>query len=989
MAIFRVLGPLEVSDSNGTVPLTSQRQRALLARLLMESGQVVTVDTLIDCAWSEDDRPLSPKPALQTQMSRLRSALGMLGEAVVTVPPGYRIELSEVEFDAEIFEMLLREGHESQLGDPQAALDIYEKALALWQGTAYGEFADSFAHAESSRLAQLKLNALEDRIELLLTVNDFTTAINEAKPLIRGEIFRESLWGRLMRGLALAGRSPEALQVYHDLREKLKEELGVEPSAEIRSLHLKILHEELPKPTGPVGPEYSGTHFRRTPAGLDSFISRKKELAMLGSAFADARLVTLLGPGGVGKSRLAIEYASKMESRSTCAWVELSSLHDSKNTVIAFLDALNLPLPPDEEPLDSLVIALQRRDVLIMVDNCEHVVDQVATIISALITHCPKVRVLATSRERLALKGEGILKLGPLSVYNVRDDSEIAPALQLFIDRLASAGYTLRPDDSTAMQLAAEVCRRLDGLPLALELTAGHVSSLGLEAVATATDLLGLASGSRQSDQRHHASLRAALSWSYELLSPAEQRLLRRLSVFPGPFSTDWAAAVCRDEDSPLHTVLLLLSSLVDKSLVSTRLHATSDGPTHALLETVKEFAREKIGESEKFETSLRHARTVVEWVEQTASKIGTSDDGELALIAARIGDLRAARTWTHQNDPSLALRLSAALYWYAGLRADFEIIRWSEEAANLSGVDEHPARPAVLGSAAWSAMSRGDANAAAGFIEEARLSSSQARTLPESAILLNVSGALHTYLGEPEKGLNDQHRAWKAARAAGDRVAEVASAGYLALGLSQSGDREGSDEWLNKCFTTARQTPGPSIQALIEGLAGECEMETDPDAAFGHFTRAYELASSVDAHGLIGLALTSKVTLQARISDSRDSVSAYLPVLKHWRDTGNQIHLWITLRNLIPVLSRYGQYAATLGVHAAVASSPAGLRMEFPEDESLQSAASKARRQLGEDSVLVEQKWKGASINLTVALAEDAIKSILKTGGNTSEDSP
>ncbi|MET7550868.1 BTAD domain-containing putative transcriptional regulator [Streptomyces sp. NPDC005500] len=946
------------------------------------------MDTLTDSAWGPDVQPRDARAALHTQVSRLRALLGPLGEKLVTSPPGYRLDIAPKDVDAHTFERKVLEGRDLAGWNPQGALELFDQAMALWRGRAYAEFADAFAQPEAARLEQLRIAAAEDRIEALLAVGKAVTAIADAESLISSQPLRERPYGLLMRALALSGREGEALAVYQRLRERLVDELGTEPSGSAQAVHLQILRHEPDRVARQETGHRNGSAPALTPvpAAVSSFIGRAPELEALTAAMsAPSRLASLVGPGGVGKTRLAIEWAQQYQPGQPVAWVELASLRDPSAVPNAFLDALGVPDPPGESPLDALVTALRSRHVLLVVDNCEHVIEEAARTVHAVTRSCPHVQVLATSRERLALEGEHVITVPPLPVAGTAEGPSNATAAQLFIDRMSAAGQPVDAQDPDAQQLVEAICRRLDGLPLALELTAAHTATLGLAYVAETTDLLDLAIG-RRSGRPSHRSLRATLSWSYDLLTPAEQRLLRRLSVFPGWFPVLWAASVCADTALPSDDIPKLLASLVDKSLVIRRSHPAVGERGHALLETVKHFAEESLDSADEAQHfRAAHARFVVEWTEQTASTIGTRTDQELAELIAAISDLRAARTWTHSNDTDLALRLSAALHRYAELRADNELKGWAEAASRLPGTSGHPLRPVVLASAASGVASRGGLEHAVELTEQAL--NTMDPGYPRAAYPLSVYATVSVLSGEPQKSAKALRKAWQAAREAHDRFTEAEAAGHLAALLSYLGNRAGSERWLARSRTAARPPCGPSTQALVEMVTGESKISFDPDEALIHLNRCYELASSIGANLLTGTALTGLVTVRGRISNSQASIAAYLQALTHWQTMGDEIHMWITLRNLIPVLTRHHQDEAALALHAAVAASPAALRIRGPESETLAEALSESKARIPDRASAVQLRWEGATIGTAEELAIKTIHAILAAGADRHGD--
>ncbi|SBT38708.1 AfsR/SARP family transcriptional regulator [Micromonospora auratinigra] len=607
-----VLGPIEARVSGVRVAVVSPRQRALLARLTLARGRAVSVDTLVDDAWGTRARPRDSRAGLQVQMHRLRTLLGPLGELIATVSGGYRFDLPPELIDAEMFERQTLQGRELLRWNPQEALHRYDAALARWRGPAYAEFADTFAHAEAVRLQQLRGGVLEERIAALLAVGETTQAVADAEALISQDSLRERPYGYAMRALALEGRTSEALSLYQRLRKVLAEELGSEPSRTLEDLHLSLLRQESVAPAGPTAvaePRLVGPAPHSS--AVASFVGRQAELDELDRALARNGSVTLVGPPGVGKSRLAQELCARSSEVTLVRWVDFSSCDTGADVPQHFAASLGPCSPGPRGVTEAGLRAVNNPKTLLVLDNCEHVVDEVALLVARARRSCPQARVLVTSRERLAVEGEYVINVSPLPVQAGKG---LAPAVRLFLDRIAAAGQPIDEQNLDVLRTVAVICGRLDGLPLALELAAGRVSTLGVSVSAGVADLLWLASG-RRTDRSSHRSLRAAVSWSFDRLAADEQRLLRRLSVFAGWFSVTWASQVCADDTLPPGQIPALLASLVDKSLVSRRADPAPGMRGHSLLHTVQCYAEDQLeqaGEADVFRE--RHAQALEGW---------------------------------------------------------------------------------------------------------------------------------------------------------------------------------------------------------------------------------------------------------------------------------------------------------------------------------------------------------------------------------------
>lgn len=617
---FGLLGPTLVLDDNGaTVAVGGPRPRALLARLALDAGQVVGTDRLIDDLYGEQP-PKDAANALQAQVSRLRRKLG--AGLVELRPAGYRLAVDPDQVDVHRFTRLTREGR-------------FAEALRLWRGRALADVEAPFAEPQAARLEELRLTAFEDHTETALAQGE--ADIPELRELANAHPLRERLHGLLMRALTASGRQAEALTVFEDIRRNLAEELGADPSPELAEAHLRVLNAEPLRGTG-------------IPAQLTSFVGREDELAHLGELLSAARLVTLTGPGGAGKTRLAIEAAGRVEDE-TC-FVDLASARDESGVAQAVLGALGLrDTSPfgQADPVPRLVRALGDRRLLLVVDNCEQVIAGAATLVHRLLSGCAGLRVLATSREPLAITGEALCPLPPLPS---------APAVRLFLDR-ARAVSAAELDE----QAVARICAALDGLPLAIELAAARLRTIPL---AQLENRLGdrfrlLSRGSRTAAPRQQ-TLRSVVEWSWELLDPAEQRLCRRLAVFAGGVTTGSAAAVCGLSEPDTEE---LLASLVDKSLLE-----ASEG-RFRMLETIRAYSAERLDEAGEREPFARaHAEHFLALARIADGHLrGSEQLTWLARLTAEHANLHAALRWAVGEDPLPALKLIGALTTYWRLR--------------------------------------------------------------------------------------------------------------------------------------------------------------------------------------------------------------------------------------------------------------------------------------------------------------------------------
>ncbi|GAA3386426.1 BTAD domain-containing putative transcriptional regulator [Cryptosporangium minutisporangium] len=653
---FGILGPIQVSTADGaSLSVGGARLRAVLALLLADVGRVVPAQRLIDGVYGSDP-PAGATNALQSQVSRLRQ---MLGEAapIEFHPAGYRLAVDPDDVDAHRFRSLVADAREAP--DPRRAFALLTEALDLWRGPALADAGDSAPiRMLAAELEDARLNAVETRIAAALDLGDVSEdTLTELRTLVATHPLRETLRVHLIRALHTTGRTAAALLAFEEARRTLADELGADPSAELRAAHLAVLREPEHRSVSPA---------KRLPAQLTSFVGRDAELDRLRDLLDTHRLVTLTGPGGAGKTRLAIEAAARYPGESCL--VEFAAVRTGAEIEQIVLDALGLrdgglrPTAQAGNPQDRLVAALADRPMLLVLDNCEHVVDAAAALADQLLRRCPSLRALATSREPLGITGERLLPVRALALPAVGDPVEkagAAPAVQLFVDRAAAAS----PDfvlDATTVPDVLRICRTLDGQPLALELAAARLRGLPLAEVASRLDdRFRLLSRGERTGPARHRTLRAAIEWSWDLLDDSERTLARRLTVFAGGATLAAIDQVCGLDDAEL------LSGLVDKSLVE-----LSAG-RYRMLDSVRMYGEEQLAEAGELKQVRRtHAEYFLELALTGDAQLRTADQLRWAAILDRERDnLHAAVRWASQADAALGLRLTAALAMYSWIR--------------------------------------------------------------------------------------------------------------------------------------------------------------------------------------------------------------------------------------------------------------------------------------------------------------------------------
>ncbi|MFF4777032.1 BTAD domain-containing putative transcriptional regulator [Microtetraspora fusca] len=663
------------------------RLRALLAALALEPGRIITRARLVDWIWGRRP-PADEVNALQALVSRLRR---VLPDAVIEADSGgYRLVVAPDAVDVCRFEHLVGQ---ARAAEPAARADLLRSALALWRGTAMADISlqdnDAF-DAAVARLDELYVAALADRVDADIRLGRGSELISELTELVATYPLREGFVAALMRALADAGRGAEALTVYQRTRERLAEELGTDPSAELSALHTALLRGELGERA-----EHRRTNLR---AELTSFVGKDDDISAVAGLAIRHRLVTLTGAGGSGKTRLATETARTILAElPDGAWlVELASvraggdLGQAALTAIGLRDQALLGDARGGEPMDRLIAAVRERAILLILDNCEHVIEEAAAFADRLLGECRRLRILATSREPLGITGEVLWPVEPLALPAKEADlSEVgsSPAVRLLRDRAGLVRKDIGSDAHT-LSAMARICRALDGMPLAIELAAARLRTMTVDQLARGLDdRFRLLTGGSRTALPRHKTLRAVVDWSWDLLTEAERAVLRRLSVFSGGASLEAAERVCGDEAFAGEQVLDLLTALIEKSL----LLADGEGtPRYRMLDTIREYAAHRLAEAGESEPVRRaHLAYFTELAETADPHLRRAEQLEwLATLEAEHDNVNAAlRGAIAEGWAQEAMRLVGAAGWYwflSGRRA--EGTELSTAAASLPG---------------------------------------------------------------------------------------------------------------------------------------------------------------------------------------------------------------------------------------------------------------------------------------------------------------
>jgi predicted ATPase/DNA-binding SARP family transcriptional activator len=698
-----VLGSLGVVRGGELVGLGSRQQRRLLAVLVLHANEVVSRDRLVDVLWAEDS-PASATHSLQTLLSRLRRTLG---DRLETCPPGYRLRVASGEVDALRFEELVRAGLGSS-EQPEVALGVFDEAVGLWRGTPYAEFAsEEFVAAEVARLVELRARAVEERAAALLELGRPDEVIGELEAEIAAEPFRERLRALLMLALARAGRPVEALRAYDAFRRYLADEIGVVPSPELQELNDEIVRQH-PDIGWARSPAKDLERVGNLPRQVTSFVGRKAEIASLSALVRRSSVVTLTGVGGVGKTRLAVQVAAAVSAEFPDGvwWCELAPVTDPEAVWETVAACLQVQLLPGRTLVESVLDFLAAKRLLLVLDNCEHLLDAVGRLVDAIEHRCPRVSVLATSREGLGLAGEQLVAIPPLGVPAGDahgDDIRQSEAVRLFWDRASAAKRDFAFTDRN-LGTVGVLCRRLDGIPLAIELAAARVRSLSPEDLVARLDqrFKLLTQGNRAALERHQ-TLRAAIDWSYDLLSATERHALQRLSVFAGGCDLEAAEAVLPGDDLDAADVIDVLGQLVDKSLVV--VDDVDGGLRYRLLETIRQYARERLdSSSDPGPPRHAHADHYVALAEAVGPHLrGRQQLQWIHVVERDVDNFRVTLDWAVETpSPEHALRLVAPLTLEG--RVGELAMDWAATAIAIPGSAGHPLFPAVAVHAALGA---------------------------------------------------------------------------------------------------------------------------------------------------------------------------------------------------------------------------------------------------------------------------------------------
>ena len=854
---IRLLGPFEVLAGETTADVGGSKRQALLAMLALRQGRVVDVDALVDGLWGED-LPSAPRNALHHHIARLRAELGE--ESIVGSSDGYALKGARV--DAVRFEELLAEARSAlRDGDVDAAAEAVALALALWRGPALqGLTGTAWFSAEARRLETLHVDALEEDFEIRLALGEYRELMPALRSVLADNPFRERLWGELMLALYRSGRQADALETFQEARHMLADELGLEPGPELRRLQEAILAHDPAIAAVPAGRRRRGN----LPALSTSFVGRADELGQVSGLLHEHRLVTLTGPPGVGKSRLAVETARSLEREfPDGVWrVDFARSGGAADAVRLLATVVDIR---GSDPLARVISRLRDARALVVLDACEHVLEEAARIASTLLAECSQVRILATSREALHVAGEARSPVAPLG----------SAAVELFLERARAARPGFEPDAEAVAQ-AAEVARRVDGLPLAIELAAARVNVLGLaELVSILERRAALLRDIPDSDPSYTA-LHELVEWSYDLLHGDEKTLLQQLAVHRGGASLPSLAAVAATRGLNEATVAYLVSALVDKSIVSA---SFADGVArYDMLDTVRDYVLERLAESGGLaEARATHAEYFAALAEEARSELRGPEWLRWQRGLEREDDnLWAALAYARDTpDPAVAIRLGT-LGWYFVLAERVSDGRRFLELALSTTRDDAAVelRIELLASLCFLATEELDLDPALEAGERAlTLAASTSVTAPKQLGLAQLTLALALAHSGDERADAMAQDAYATLEAAGDDWGAAASGLIRATGAARAADVA---TVAAMAATVLRHSDAIEYDAFrVPGLLLEAwvaERRRDDAAAVDGYRRALELGARIGFGDHAAFALSALGALALAIGDLREA---------------------------------------------------------------------------------------------------------------------
>jgi predicted ATPase/DNA-binding SARP family transcriptional activator len=937
---FGILGDVEARAGGQSLDIGPARQRCVLVALLIDVNRVVPSDQLIERVWS-DGLPHRARNSLAGYLSRLRQALGGHGVEITSRSGGYVLTTDPASIDLHAFRQLASRARAA--AEPDEADTLFDTAMSMWRGVPFASIDTPWMNNVRTALEAERFAVALDRNDAALRVGRHGELLPALAALSSDHPLDERLAGQLMLAQFRCGRQADALETFRAMRERLVEELGTDPGPGLRLVHKQILDGDpghqvsTPAPRTPVTSRPRATVPRR----ITSFVGRERDISSVVDALARSPLVTLTGVGGVGKTRLGLEVASRLQAQfdDGAVFCELAPLEDGSAVGHAVAAALRLQQQQGLGIEATVIEFLRTHNLLLLVDNCEHVLPAAARLVDEIVRHCPDVVALVTSREALGVEGERILAVPALPEEH---------ATELFAER-AKAG---RPDfdlDHEPVGAVAEICRRLDGLPLAIELAAARMRAMSSLDVARRLDGLRLLSGGTRDAPRRQQSLAATIDWSYRLLTKHEQELFVRLSVFAGGFDLEAAHGVCGAGTDTEDDTLELLTGLLDKSMVKMR--AGGARSRYFLLETLRAYGRDRLRENGRLdEIVLRHAQYYTELAEQAAAGMHGADEAVwIERMMPDYDNLRVA--WEHviaAGDVDTALRLVTSLSEYVHLRIGYESSGWAQRLVGVAERD-HPLYAAAVGFAARGAWNKGEFEQAQSLASLAR-GRVPGRGNGRVAYPGDVLADLALYRGDAHAALSHYEAEMARARAEADPIRLVWTLFYVAICHAALRAPDDGIAVAEEAVTVSDTTANPTARSMARYALGLVLKKSAPERALALFDEAADLAASVQNFWWHGIALMEAAATRAVHDQTATAAQALIDVIDHWDRVGDWSQQWLNLRYVTRFLARVGADDEALSLHNALVS--AGKGSPLHQDQLNGSEAGHGDGMTGADAV-------------------------------------
>jgi len=883
--LFRLLGPFEVEIDGEPLRLGGPKPRTLLAYLAANEGTALSLPAIVDAVWGEDP-PEGSIRSLRTHVSNLRRLLGDSVE--IRAEAGtYRLDFGAAGTDVQRFEVALDDARAHD--DPQERAARFGDALAMWRGPVLADVDRPWVLDTAAPLDAERRRAVAAWAEATLEAGDADTVIPVLEGAIDDTPYDELLTGLLMRALYATGRHTEALAVYRELRNHLASEIGVEPGPELRSLEEQILLHDTSLRAPGMDQAFT--------AYAGRLIGRDADVEDLRARLATVRLLSIIGPGGVGKTRLVLELGRRLvDAGEQVFFVDLSTVPDGVAIEPVLAAGVGVQAHPDVGPLGSLVAYLRPRRVVLAVDNCEHLAGPLARALATLLRGCPQLRIVATSRAPLHIDGELEWRTAPLALP-ARETVPVAelvrwPGVELLLSR---APTTFQVAEANAADVV-ELCRRLDGLPLALELAAARLGSMtpaeitaALDADTFETEDGGTTTG---------GSLAATVAWSYGLLSAEARSLFDRLGVMAGEFGLDDVIAVCAFASAP-ERVRARLAELVDQSLVMA--DTTGRHTRFRLLETIRRFSLTRLDEAQEDEVRRRHAHHYAEIAERhAAGLLGPDEADAVRELRAAYPNLRSAVVWARAAGAvDIVVRIVAAIPDWAYWRSWYELARWAEWAWDRTGPDD-PRWRAVCGAAARGAWIEGRFDDACRFAEAAgHATGGPSSVVARSGHPGDAIADVRLYRGEPKAALAHYERVVEQAHQRGDQDRLMWATYYVSVlnAVLQRPEKAGTAA--AAALRHAREIANPTALSFCLYATGLAVKHRQPDVAAAMFEEAVRAADTVRNTWFGGIARMELAATNAAHGDPAEGFRALGEVIDHWYRVGDETQLRIALRYL------------------------------------------------------------------------------------------